>query len=193
MDSPPSWLAIAVGLSALGAVVVGGMALFRMRARARLVTSDERAEMAATPMSPLQKIAWAGLGVGVLQSLGIGAIFATQGGAAVYWEDDRMRLQVIGVFIGGLVLSAVLHGLAQFKADEREHAVLAWGPRIQSAAVLVTLALGNIFLAQRFHDEGAIPVVYSYLGFGVVFIVHMTANFVGILLGFGATRLHGQG
>lgn len=192
MDAPFPWLAIALGVIAIGLAAVALMVFFRAKTTAA-VTAAERAELAAAPRTPLQKIAWAGLLVGVVQCLAIGAVFATQGGAVEYWENDGMRHLVAALFVLGLVVSAVLSGLAQFKADERERAVLSWGPRVQSAAVLITLALGIIFLAERFREQGAIPVVYAYLGFGSVFIVHMTTNFLGILLGYRATRFDGQG
>ena len=154
MDTHLPWLAIALGVIALGLALVGAAVFVRLRARTPSVTAEERAELAASPMTPLQRIAWAGLLVGVIQCLAIGAVFATKGGAAIYWEDDRMRTQVVGLFILGLVLSGVLSALARIKADERERAMLAWGPKVQSVAMLIAMAPGTVFLVVRFHGQG---------------------------------------
>ena len=193
MEDQFPWLAVALGVSALSLAVVGVLVLVRMRADTPPASPEERAELASAPMTPLHKLAWSGLLVGAVECLIIGAIFADKGGAAVYWEDDTMRLQVMGIFILGLVVSGILDAFAHSKADERERAVLAWGPRAQSAAILIAMALGMVYLTSGFHDEGAIPVVYAYLGFGVIFITHSISNFLGFLLGIRATRFHGKG
>ena len=187
------WLAFALAALALGLALVGALVLIRVFHRTPPVTPEERAELASLPMSPLQKLAWAGFGIGALQSLAIGVVFAARGGAAVYEQDHSMRLVVAGLFVVGLALSGILSVLVQFKADERERWVLAWGPRVQSLAVLIAVALGTVFLVERFHDAGAIPVVYAYLAIGTIFIVHVTTYFLGLLIGFRATQSHGQG
>ncbi len=193
MDDPFPWLAVSLGVSALLLAVVGGLVLLRLRTSCPPLSPEEQAEWAAAPMSPLHKIAWTGVLVGAVECLLLGAILSGSGGAAVYWEDDTLRLQVMAVFILGLVVTGALGAFAQAKADEREQSALAWGSRMQSVAVLVTMALGVVSLTMRFHEEGAIPVVYAYLGFGMIFIVHSVANFFGFLVGLRATRLHGQG
>jgi MFS family permease len=191
MDSPIAWLAIAVVLFGLGFALAAWFFLSRLVRNSPPVSAEERADLAASPNSPLQKVAWAGVLVGVVQGLAIGGLFVAKGGAAVYWEDDQMRMQVMGIFILGLVLSGLLSGLAQHKADEREHHVLLWAPRIQSSAMLVAMGLGTVFLVERFHDQGTIPIVYLYLALGTLFMVHMTTYFLGILIGYRAARLHG--
>ena len=46
-------------------------------------------------------------------SAAIAVVFAVRGGATTYWEDDRMRLTVVGIFLLGLILSAPAAALAQ--------------------------------------------------------------------------------
>lgn len=117
----------------------------------------------------------------------------TRGGAAAYWENDSLRLQVVGIFLAGLVSCSLLSALAQSKADERERWVLTWGALGQSRALILVMVLWSVILTQRFHDQGAIPVVYFYLILGSLFIVQLVAHFCGILPGSWAARHHAQG
>lgn len=187
------WLAVTVVITACAVLAALVLVLLEVRRRTPPLSAAERRDLAATPMTSLQKIAWGGLFVGVLEILAIVLLIQGRGGADVYWEDDGLRLQVLGVFLAGLILSAILLSLAALRADERERGILSTGVRVQAVALLLTCALGSVYLTHRFHDAGAIPVVYAYLGLGLVFIVYMVANFLGILLGFGAARFHGQG
>jgi len=82
-------------------------ALFRIwRGRPRL-TDQERTEAAASPLTRLQRNAWLGVAVGVA-ALGTIAVLINTYGVAEYWNNDSLRLVIVGIFIGALVVCAVL-------------------------------------------------------------------------------------
>jgi len=82
-------------------------ALFRIwRGRPRL-SDEERSEAAASPLTRLQRNAWLGVAVGVA-ALGTIAVLITIYGVAEYWNNDSFRLAILGLFIGALVVCAVL-------------------------------------------------------------------------------------
>ena len=82
-------------------------ALFRIwRGRPRL-TDQERSEAAAAPLTILQRNAWLGVAVGVA-ALGTIAALINAHGVAEYWNNDSFRLSIVGLFIGALVVCAVL-------------------------------------------------------------------------------------
>jgi hypothetical protein len=180
----------------VGLGIVGVALLIRSWPRPRM-TERERREMAETPMPQLKKRAWLGLGIG-LATLLITTVLVADRGATVYWEDDSFRLLVVLIFIGGLVAHALSTGLLVYRdersggIDERDRAIMARAPLVQSTAVLLALAGWLIWLGQRFHEAGAVPMVYLYLLFGFIILVMMIAQSLGVLLfywiGTGGTR-----
>ena len=148
-------------------------------------------------MAPLQKRAWLGLAIAVVTAAIVTWMVATNG-AAEYWENDDLRLRVVLVFTGGLVAWALVPALWLLKdelsgaLDERDQAILARAPTIQPAAMLIALAAWEVVLAQRFHEQGAVPVVYLYLIFGSIMLVFMITQPLGVLLGYWIGLRHGQ-
>ncbi len=71
--------------------------------------------------------------------------------------------------------------------------VLSRAGAIQSGVVLVALAAWILALANRFHDQGAVPVVYLYLLFGSIIIFNFIGQSVGILVGYWFVARHGEG
>jgi len=186
------WILVALGATTLLAVVSALFVLKHMRAANAPFSAEEQSEWSHTPLTSVQKIAWCGLLFGLVESVILITIFLQNGGPANYWEDDAMRLQVAGIFIGGLVIQAVLMSLAAARADERDRSVMRVAPQVQVVGQMLGLAAWHIFLGQRFHDEGAIPMVYNYLTFGSQFILFMITWFAGVLLGYRLQRFHGQ-
>jgi len=192
-----AWLA-----PALLAVVGLGAVAFYLAVRSwpskPELSAEERAEIADAPMAPLQKRAWLGLAIAVVTATVVTWMVATHG-ATEYWENDDFRLRVMFVFIGGLIAWALFPNLGALKdelsgnLDERDQAILARAPTIQPAAMLIALAAWEITLAGRFHEQGAIPVVYLYLIFGSVMLVYMITQPLGILLGYWIGARYGQG
>jgi hypothetical protein len=185
----------------LGTVVVLGIVaavvLVRVWPRRGLVSAEEREEMANAPMSPSQKGAWCGLLIGVVTFATIAALLVTKG-AAEYWENDDLRLTVVAIFIGGIVAHPIVSNLFRITSflkehvDEREDAIVSRASIVQPPAILITLAAWLITLTQRYHEQGAVPVVYLYLMFGSVILVLMISQSVGVLLGHWIGGRHGQ-
>jgi hypothetical protein len=182
------WIALTVvllGLIALGLVV---MAQYRNRPGAIVLSAEERAELTRLPKTATQKIALWGFAVCSLVGMALVAFFLSKGGALVYWEDDGMRMQILGLFLTILLSYAGLSALAAARGDERDRNILRWAPLMQANAALITLAAWMVYLGQSFHDGGSVPMVYMYLIFGSVMIVHAITHFAGILLGYWASH-----
>lgn len=177
--------------------VVGVVLLVRAWPRRGPISAEEREEMANAPMSPSQKGAWWGLLIGVVTLAVITAILVTKG-AAEYWENDDLRLLVVAIFIGGIVAHPVVSNLFHLKSvwqervDEREGAIVSRASIVQPPAILITLAVWLITLTERYHEQGAVPVVYLYLMFGSIILVTMIGQSVGVLVGHWLGGRHGQ-
>lgn len=185
----------------VGAVLLIGVMAIVLLARTwpsgRPMSAEERAEMASAPMSPSQKGAWCGLLVGVVTLATTSAIICANG-AAEYWENDDLRLLAVMIFIVGIAAHAVVSNIFNIQAiwskgeDEREGAIVSRSSIVQPPAILITLALWLINLTERFHDQGAVPVVYLYLMFGSIILVMMISQSVGVLLGHWIGGRRGQ-
>ncbi len=193
MNGPFPWILVAFAAGLIGMIVVGAFVLTRLRAEAVPLSPEDRAEWRREPLTPLQKWSWAGLALGLAEAVGLYSFFAAKGGAAVYWEDDAMRLQVVGIFLSVQILQTLMMALGSRSADERDQRVLRLAPQVQAVGLLLGLAGWNVYLGQSFHEEGAVPMVYTYLTFGSLLIVYMTGWFAGVLLGYRLGRIHGQG
>jgi hypothetical protein len=190
------WLPIGlITVVALGAVAVA--LLVRSWPKRDELSAEERAEMAATPMPALQKRAWWGLAV-TLATLAIITVILMNQGAAAYWEDDSLRLTVVGIFMAGLFgyvvtfLAPLIRG-NRHKLDERDRMVLSRAGAVQSGLVLIALAGWLITLTERFREQGAIPVVYLYLLFGSIVLINLIGQSLGILLGYLIGSANGEG
>ena len=162
-------------------LVIGAVVIKNLRVNTIPLTPEERKERSSTPLTVLQKTSLAGFCVGIAECDALYIIFRTRGGAAEYWENDDMRLLVVSIFIGVLVVQSLLIGLATSRADERELRAIKSAPKFQVVAILVGLVLWQIYLGQKFHDAGAVPIVYNYLTFGTIFILYMLSWFAGVL------------
>ena len=194
-STQPWSAAILVIVVLLAAVPI--YALFRIwRGRPRL-TEQERTEAAASPLTVLQRNAWLGVAVGVAALGTIAALINTYG-VAEYWNNDSFRLAIVGLFIGALVVCAALlsaSAAARKKMthfDERDRQVLSQAGNYQIGFVLVSLAIWLITLGERFHDEGAVPMVYLYLMFGSIVMISFIGQAAGILLGYWLGERFGQ-
>lgn len=187
------WIAVILGFTTLAVLVLGVWTVLRIRARAVPASAEELVERAALPLTPLQKIAGWGFVIGLAQVGAILAIFLTQGGPSAYWEDDDMRMLVVALFLSVIPTFGIVRAMLHSRTDERDRPLLSWAGAVQSTLVLITLAAWTAILPKLFHAEGAVPVVYCYLIFGSVFIVHMVSYPLGILLASWRMRHHAEG
>jgi len=192
-----SWIPVIFGAVVLLGLL-GAVLLVRAWPSRRGLSSEERAEMAGAPMPPLQRRAWWSLLVGVA-TLGATSAILVRHGATAYWENDDLSSLVVAIFIGGMVAYAGVLSLNVFGGDrkggldERDRLILSRAPAVQSAVVLIALAAWVVSLAQRFHEQGVVPVVYLYLIIGSIIIVNIIGQSLGILLGYWIGSGRGEG
>lgn len=196
MEASQVWnvpvLAIIVALAIVPVYLL--LRLWRQRAR---LTAEERTEIAGSPMTRLQKSAWWGLLFGTA-ALAITAALLNRFGVDEYWNNDNFRLIVAGIFIAGLagcaafLAAAVKTGRASAGLDERDRGVLARSGTYQTIFIILTMAIWLVSLGEKFHDAGAIPMVYLYLMFGSVILSNFIGQFTGILLGYKLGERFGQ-
>lgn len=184
--------------SVLGLGIVAVVLLIRTWPEKPELSAEERAEMKDAPMPALQRRAWWGLAIG-LGSFLLAAYLLTTRGVMTYWEDDGFRMTVLVVFLAGLLGSVGVTNLPLLRLralgdlDERDRAVLARAPIAQMALGLLGLAAWLVALGQKFHAEGAVPMVYLYILFGSIVLLTMIGQSIGIILGyhFGARNAEG--
>ncbi|MDP6414104.1 MAG: hypothetical protein QGG54_03605 [Gammaproteobacteria bacterium] len=161
------------------------------------LSAMEKGEVAASPMTALQKSAWRSFAIGVTPLAAISSILITYG-ATESWQSDGLRLIVELIFIAGLAGHLIQFSLA-FKArknqtplDERDHQVLNRAATYQTGFVVVTLAIWIIVLGEQFNNLGAVPMVYLNLIFGSIVLLNFIGHSTGILLGYWIGENFGQ-
>ena len=190
------WMVPVLG-SAVILAVVAAVLVVRAWPRNTDMSPTDRAEIAATPMPSLQKRATWGFAIGVVAFAVISWLLTTRG-AMEYWDNDSLRLTVLGIFMVGLLgcvgvtTLPLIQPEIRKRLDERDQAVLARAPRAQPVLMILGLAAWLIPLTQKFHDEGAVPVVYLYLIFGSMILLMVIGEALGILLGYWFGARHGQ-
>ena len=190
-----SLLAPILGVTLVG-LAVGAFLLLRSLPRGPL-SPEERGELAKAPMSSLHRRAWWGLAISGLTLVSVASILFSQG-AAAYWENDDLRLLVMGIFLGGMfayvavVLVASARDEHANRLDERDQVILRRAATTQVAMVILTLAAWLVALPKMFHEQGAVPVVYLYLMFGSVILVTLLGQSLGILIGYWIGGRFGQ-
>jgi len=142
------------------------------------------------PATPLQHLARWGLVLGMLPGIAIGVMLFRYGAQTIY-DDDGLRsvftvllLLIVAVFLIVVTRLKVWMTRVDGTLDERDRSILAAAPRLQSAAMLVTLAAWMVGLIERFHAAGAVPLVYLYLLFWSCWVVSLLTVPLGILLGY---------
>jgi hypothetical protein len=142
------------------------------------------------PTTPLQRLAQRALAACLLLAI-LGAAIVVHYGPQVYWDSDQVRLTVMGVLMAMLAVFSFVgvrtaYWLRQGDAviDERDRAVLAGASAGQSGAILVTLAVWQIGLAETFHSTHLVPMVHLYLVFWSCVVMTLLAWLAGIVLGY---------
>ena len=138
-------------------------------------------------MTPLQKRAWWGLGVGLAFAVAFTLVFILKGGIATFGEGQCFRIIIDVLWVGSLLANLIIINLLLRKpgmVDERDRLVLDRAPRIQWLAVVFTLVAWTIALTEAYHDTGLIPSVFLFVIFMSVLIVSTLAQSLGILIGY---------
>jgi hypothetical protein len=138
-------------------------------------------------MAPLQKRAWWGLGLGLAFAVAFIAVFFGLGGVEKFDENAAFRLVVDVLAIAALVVNLVIVNVPfgrKNQVDERDRVIIAWAPRIQWLAVILSLAAWTIGLTESYHDTSLIPSVYLFVVFLSVLVVGTVAQSAGILIGY---------
>jgi hypothetical protein len=158
--------------------------------------TPRRDELQALPMTQLQKRAWLGLAIGVLVSITLTALLAARG-PTQFFADDATRFTFYGILAGGGLLWGLVYWLTRqpsgVSLDERDRAILARAPAIQSGLILLTLAAWMIGLTEAYRAEGSIPIVFASLIFWSGWMMHMLGLSIGVLYGFWRAQSGVQG
>jgi len=191
MSSVYLWVSVA----ALGFVIAGiGLYSFLNRLFDQGdVTGEGEGEIMNVPISPLQILAWWGLGIGLVTSIAIVIVFIKKG-ATNFDQDKGMRLLVLGIFFGGMALYGLILWLIRRRTDhkgivmdERDRMIMNRVPVVQLIAVLISLALWSVILREVYWEQGVVPIIYPDLMFWSCFIIAILSKSVGILLGYWRT------
>lgn len=138
-------------------------------------------------MAPLQKRAWFSLGIGLLFTMAIIVVFVIKGGITTFTEDQGYRIIVNVLWIGALLASLLMSGFTFRKTgqiDERDKLIVDRAQRIQLVAVMFSLAVWTVSLAEIYHSQGQIPIAFLYLIFMSVLIIMALSQSIGILIGY---------
>ena len=142
------------------------------------------------PSTPLQRLARLGFAL-TLACFAVAVGIVVVRGPQEYWDNDRVRLTAMGCVLAGLAVFAVVGARAGLLAknddgqlDERDRMILYGASSGQAGAMLVTLAVWGVALAETYHAAGAVPVVFLYLIFWSCLMMSVLAWFGGIVIGY---------
>lgn len=140
-----------------------------------------------------QKRALYGLIIGVVWAITVSVVFITQGGVTRYAEDAAMRGVVVALFLAGIVAYLIMLFFTRGKPgkvtmDERDRMIMSQVPRVQFAAVMISLVVWAIALTEVYWDEGQIPVIFPYIILLATTIVNVLAICAGVLIGYRRAR-----
>ena len=141
-------------------------------------------------MTPQQKRAWYGLVIGIVWSLALVAVFVIKG-ATAFDKEAGMRAIVYLLFIVGVLAYVAMLYITGWRMrrqgvimDERDRMILRKVPVYQMFAVLWTLAAWAIALSEVYHDQGQVPVVFTWLMFYSAIIVNIVFASAGTLIAY---------
>jgi hypothetical protein len=122
------------------------------------------------------------------------ALFVIRG-ATAFDEDTGMRFMAYAMFAAGVLAYVAMLYITGWRMrrqgvimDERDRLILRKVPVYQMFAVLWTLAGWAIALSEVYHDEGQIPVVFTWLMFYSAIIVNIVFASAGTLIAYWRTK-----
>jgi len=141
-------------------------------------------------MTPQQKRAWYGLTIGIVWAVAIVAVFVAKG-ATAFDEDAGMRATAYLLFIAGVLAYVAMLYITGWRMrrqgvimDERDRMILRKVPVYQMFAVLLTLATWAVALSEVYHDQGQVPVVFTWLMFYSAIIFNIVFASAGTLIAY---------
>lgn len=148
------------------------------------------------PMTPQQRRAWWGLGIGVLMSVALVAV-VTAAGPSSYHADRTTRLITLAIFGAGVIayfvmLAVTRRSAAGIVTDERDRVIMTRALSVALLAGFLTLVAWTIVLTELYWDERAIPIDYATFVLWSTFIAALLGREVGILMGYAGWHSHGE-
>jgi len=145
------------------------------------------AELRGMPATPIEKLAWLGVGASLSAGAGLGLVVLVGGTTGLEESTYRwifwLLLWVgIGTWMIAWHRTNRRHGGAVI--DERDRAILARSLSVESMVVLLSLATWTITLTEVYSQDGAIPVAYLQLLFWSTFLIAIFGRSLGIILGY---------
>ena len=145
------------------------------------------AELRGLPATPIEKLAWLGLGASLAAGAGLGLVVMIGGTTAL--EDSASRW-IFWLLLWGAIGTWTIawhrtnrrHGGAVI--DERDRAILDRSFNVESMVVLLALATWTITLTEVYSQDGAVPVAYLQLLFWSTFLIAIIGRSLGIILGY---------
>jgi cytochrome bd-type quinol oxidase subunit 2 len=181
--TPVLWSIIAI-------LAAFGVAMFVLRRAQRRIPPLILAPGESIPTTALQRLARTSLLLATLLALAAGTIVVYHG-AQVFWDNDQVRLTVTGLLIAALGVFAVYSSRVALwiakddgTLDERDRAILESAPAGQAPAMLVTLAVWMIALAETYRDSHLVPSVFLYLIFWSCLMVSVLMLIAGVVIGY---------
>ena len=144
-------------------------------------------ELRGLPLTPLQKLAWLGLGASFSAGAGLGLVVVLGGAngledSAYRWIFWALLIVGIGTYLTAWHRTHRRHGGSVI--DERDRAILARSLSVESMVVLLSLITWMITLTEVFRRDGTMPVAYVQLLFWSTFLVAIFGRSFGIILGY---------
>lgn len=140
------------------------------------------------PPTPLERLAWFGLGITTVVGVGLAVLVALQG-ATGFQEDATSRgifttLMLVGVGGWSMAWYVTNRRSGGVVVDERDRAVLVRSLKVESVIVLLSLVAWTVALTEVFWDQGAVPIGYLQVLFWSTFIGGAFGRSLGIILGY---------
>jgi hypothetical protein len=148
------------------------------------------------PMTPQQRRAWWGLGIGALMTAALVAVVRAAGPAS-YHEDRTTRLITLAIFGAGVIAYFVMLAVTRRSAagivmDERDRAIVTRALAVALLAGFLTLVAWTIVLTELYWDAKAIPIDYATFILWSTFLAALLGREVGVLMGYAGWHGHGE-
>ncbi len=145
------------------------------------------AELRGLPATPIEKLAWLGLGASLAAGAGLGLVVLIGGTSGLENSASRWIFWILLWVAIGTWMIAWHRTNRRHKGaviDERDRAILARSFSVESMVVLLSLGTWTITLTVVYSQDGAVPVAYLQLVFWSTFLIAVFGRSLGIILGY---------